>query len=135
VAIYYDRNDIDFRRGTFRVRGDTLDVHPAYRDTAYPGRVLGRHRGSHHRDRPADRRDPGGAAGGSISSGEALCDTQDRLTRPCQDIEAELEARLAELRAQDKLLEAQRLEQRTLYDLEMMRRSATAAASRTTRGT
>ena len=88
----------------------------------HPRRVLGRHGRAHHRDRPPHRRDPGGAAGARhLSRPSTLSRQAEAMTDAIQDIEAELEERLAELRAQDKLLEAQRLEQRTLYDLEMMR--------------
>jgi excinuclease ABC subunit B len=121
VSIYYDRNDVDFRRGTFRVRGDTVDIFPAYRDTAlrieFWGDTIER----------ITEIDP--------LTGEILEERQAVLIYPAKhfvtqaemlnaalvEIEAELEERLAELRAQDKLLEAQRLEQRTNYDLEMMR--------------
>jgi excinuclease ABC subunit B len=121
VSIYYDRNDVDFRRGTFRVRGDTVDIFPAYRDTAlrveFWGDTIER----------ITEIDP--------LTGEILEERQAAFIYPAKhfvtqaemlntalvEIEAELEERLAELRAQDKLLEAQRLEQRTNYDLEMMR--------------
>jgi excinuclease ABC subunit B len=121
VSIYYDRNDVNFRRGTFRVRGDTVDIFPAYRDTAlrieFWGDTIER----------VTEIDP--------LTGEILEERQaayiypakhfvteaEMLTAALTAIEAELEERLAELRAQDKLLEAQRLEQRTNYDLEMMR--------------
>jgi excinuclease ABC subunit B len=121
VSIYYDRNDVDFRRGTFRARGDTVDIFPAYRDTAlrieFWGDTIER----------ITEIDP--------LTGEILEERQAALIYPAKhfvtqaemlnaaliEIEAELEERLAELRAQDKLLEAQRLEQRTNYDLEMMR--------------
>jgi excinuclease ABC subunit B len=121
VAIHYDRNDVAFKRGTFRVRGDTVDIFPAYRDTAvrleFWGDTLDR----------ITEVDP--------LTGEILEERQavqiypakhfvtpvEQMTEALENIEAELEERLAELRSQDKLLEAQRLEQRTLYDIEMMR--------------
>ncbi len=121
VAIHYDRNDVAFKRGTFRVRGDTLDIFPAYRDTAMRVEFWG-----DMVDRITEI-DP--------LTGEILDERQsiqiypakhfvtraEEMTEAIKNIEAELEERLAELRAQDKLLEAQRLEQRTLYDIEMMR--------------
>jgi excinuclease ABC subunit B len=121
VAIYYDRNDVAFKRGTFRVRGDTVDIFPAYRDTAirieFWGDTVER----------ITEIDP--------LTGEILDERQSAYVYPAKHfvtradvlneaigfIEADLAARLEELRAQDKLLEAQRLEQRTMYDLEMMR--------------
>ena len=56
VEIFYERNDIELRRGKFRVRGDTLEVHAGLRRTGLPRRVLRRRGRAHHRDRPADRR-------------------------------------------------------------------------------
>jgi excinuclease ABC subunit B len=121
VAIHYDRNDVAFKRGTFRVRGDTLDVYPAYRDTALRVEFWG------DTVERITEIDP--------LTGEVLEERQAVQIYPAKHfvtraevmneaighIEAELETRLAEFRAQDKLLEAQRLEQRTLYDIEMMR--------------
>jgi excinuclease ABC subunit B len=121
VGIYYDRNDIAFKRGTFRVRGDTVDIFPAYRDTAVrvefwgdtveriteidplTGEILEERQAVH------------------IYPAKHFVTRAEVLNEAIADIEAELQDRLAELRAQDKLLEAQRLEQRTLYDLEMLR--------------
>jgi excinuclease ABC subunit B len=121
VAIYYERNDIDFRRGTFRVRGDTVDIFPAYRDTAMRVEFWG-----DTVDRITEI-DP--------LTGEILDERQSAQIYPAKhfvtraeilnealgEIEEDLQKRLAEFRAQDKLLEAQRLEQRTMYDMEMMR--------------
>jgi excinuclease ABC subunit B len=121
VEIYYDRNDVAFKRGTFRARGDTVDIFPAYRDTAVRVEFFG------DTVERITEIDP--------LTGEILQERQavqifpakhfvtraEQMSQAIQDIQAELETRLAELRAQDKLLEAQRLEQRTLYDIEMMR--------------
>ncbi|MBN1261315.1 MAG: excinuclease ABC subunit UvrB [Anaerolineae bacterium] len=121
VGIYYDRNDLDFRRGTFRARGDVLEIRPAYAETAYrvsfwgdeieriteinplTGEIL---------DTPSELK---------IFPAKHYVTSEAKLKEALVDIEAELEARLAELNAQNKLLEAQRLEQRTRYDLEMIR--------------
>jgi excinuclease ABC subunit B len=121
VDIYYDRNDFDLKRGTFRVRGDTLEIMPAYGDLAYrveffgdeieriteidplTGEILTRH------------------VSLDIYPAKHFITPQEKLAQALEDIEAELEERLAELREQEKLLEAQRLEQRTRYDLEMLR--------------
>jgi excinuclease ABC subunit B len=121
VGIYYDRNDINFKRGTFRVRGDTVDIYPAYRDTAFRVEFWGDTveriteidplTGEILEERQAVQIYP---ARHFVTQAEVLAEA-------IQDIEAELEERLAELRAQDKLLEAQRVEQRTLYDMEMLR--------------
>lgn len=121
VQIHYERNDLDLARGRFRVRGDTLDVRLAYRDFAYriafwgdeieriveidplTGEVLAEH----------DEIE--------IYPAKHFITPQDKLAQAIKDIEAETVARVAELKAQDKLLEAQRLEQRVRYDLEMLR--------------
>ena len=121
VNIYYERNDFDLKRGTFRVRGDTLEVVPAYGETAYRVGFWG---DEIERITEIDR-----------LTGEVLADLDEVQVFPAKhfitpeekreqalaDIEAELELRLAELKAEGKLLEAQRLEQRTQYDIEMIR--------------
>jgi excinuclease ABC subunit B len=121
VAIHYDRNDVGFTRGTFRVRGDTVDIFPAYRDTAVRVEFWG--------DNVERITEIDPLTGEILEERQAIdiypakhfVTTAEALNRAIGRIEDELEERLAELRAQDKLLEAQRLEQRTLYDIEMMR--------------
>lgn len=121
VDIQYVRNDVDFRRGTFRVRGDTVDVFPAYQDTALriefwgdeierlvefdplTGEVLRLHEAV------------------EIYPAKHFVTPEEKLRRAIAAIEQELHERLEELRAQGKHLEAERLRQRTLYDLEMLR--------------
>jgi excinuclease ABC subunit B len=121
VSIYYERNDFDLQRGAFRVRGDTLEVVPAYGEIAYRIGFWG------DEIERITEIDP--------LTGEVLTDLdevqifpakhfitpEDKREEGLADIEAELERRLAELKTQGKLLEAQRLEQRTQYDLEMIR--------------
>jgi excinuclease ABC subunit B len=121
VDIQYTRNDIDFRRGTFRVRGDTVDVFPAYQDTAIRIEFWG-----DEIDRLVEF-DP--LTGEMLRLHEAVeiypakhfVTPEEKLRRAIASIEQELHQRLEELRAQGKLLEAERLRQRTLYDLEMLR--------------
>jgi len=121
VAIHYDRNDVAFKRGTFRVRGDTVDIYPAYRDTAVRVEFWG--------DTVERITEIDPLTGEILEERQAIqiypakhfVTTAEAMTEAIKYIEAELEERLAELNAQDKLLEAQRLEQRTLYDIEMMR--------------
>jgi excinuclease ABC subunit B len=121
VAIHYDRNDISFTRGTFRVRGDTVDIFPAYRDTAVRVEFWGD---------TVERITEIAPLTGEILEERQEIDiypakhfvtTAEAMTRAIVRIEEELEERLAELEAEDKLLESQRLRQRTLYDIEMMR--------------
>ncbi|MEA3459536.1 MAG: excinuclease ABC subunit UvrB [Chloroflexota bacterium] len=121
VDIHYERNDIGFAPGRFRVRGDTLEVFPAYGNMAYRVEFWG-----DEIDRMAEI-DP--------LTGEILAELDylqiypakhfitphEKLDKALVDIKKELKERLAELKVQGKLLEAQRLEQRTRYDLEMLR--------------
>ncbi len=121
VGIHYERNDMDLSLGKFRVRGDTLEIMPAYGHTAYrvefwgdqieriveidalTGEVLLRHQSI------------------DIYPAKHFITPQEKLAVAMEDIGRELEEQLGIFRAQDKLLEAQRLEQRTHYDLEMLR--------------
>jgi excinuclease ABC subunit B len=121
VAIHYDRNDFDLRPGTFRVRGDTLEIAPGYSETAYRVAMFG-----DEIERLVEF-DP--------LTGEVLADVdeialfpakqfvteEDLLKQALHGIEQELEQRITEFQRTDKLLEAQRIEQRTRYDLEMIR--------------
>ncbi|MEW6578855.1 MAG: excinuclease ABC subunit UvrB [Chloroflexota bacterium] len=121
VGIQYGRNDFELKPGTFRVRGDTLEITPAYGTTTYRVAMFG-----DEIERLLEL-DP--------LTGEVLAEhkaikifpakqfvTEDTLLRQAlHDIEQELEGRLAELQAANRLLEAQRLEQRTRYDIEMIR--------------
>jgi excinuclease ABC subunit B len=121
IEIHYERNDLDLGRGKFRVRGDTLDIAPAYGNTAYrveffgdeidriteidtlTGEILAEH--------PAIE----------IYPAKHFITPQDKLEIAIGDIERELETQIATFKEQGKLLEAQRIEQRTKYDLEMLR--------------
>ena len=122
IEIQYERNDIDFSRGTFRVRGDSLDIIPASSSTkgirieffgdeidrirefdVLTGKILG------EREHVA------------IFPASHFAASQETLDKAIKEIEDELEDRLRELTSQDKLLEAQRLRQRTNYDIEMIK--------------
>lgn len=122
VDIQYSRNDIDFQRGTFRVRGDVVEIFPASRDEhcirveffgdeierirevdALTGEILG------------DREHV------AIFPASHFVTREEKMEKAIINIEQELEEQLEKLRDNGKLLEAQRLEQRTRYDLEMMR--------------
>jgi excinuclease ABC subunit B len=120
VDMQYERNDYDFTRGKFRIRGDTLEIQPAYQETALriefwgnkierivevdplTGEVL-----AHH-----DQVD--------IYPAKHFVTSHEKLLAAIEDIKVELEERLKELKNQGKLLEAQRLEARTNYDIEML---------------
>ncbi len=122
VDIQYERNDIDFKRGTFRVRGDVVEIFPVSRDEhcirveffgdeidrirevdALTGEIIG------EREHVA------------IFPASHFVTREEKMRIAIENIEKELEEQLAVLRADNKLLEAQRIEQRTRYDLEMMR--------------
>jgi excinuclease ABC subunit B len=120
VDMQYERNDYDFTRGKFRIRGDTLEIQPAYQETALriefwgdkierivevdplTGEVLA------HRDQV------------DIYPAKHFVTSHEKLLAAIEDIKVELEDRLKELRSRGKLLEAQRLEARTNYDIEML---------------
>jgi excinuclease ABC subunit B len=121
VSIYYERNDFDLKRGTFRVRGDTLEVAPAYGETAYRIGFWG-----DEVERIAEVDTLTGEVLNELDEvqifpAKHFITPEDKREQALADIEAELESRLAELKAQGKLVEAQRLEQRTRYDIEMIR--------------
>nr|WP_106783784.1 excinuclease ABC subunit UvrB [Lysinibacillus timonensis] len=122
VDIQYERNDVNFIRGTFRVRGDVVEIFPASRDEhclrveffgdevdrirevdALTGEIIG------EREHVA------------IYPASHFVTREEKMKKAIENIEKELEEQLAKMRSEDKLLEAQRLEQRTNYDLEMMR--------------
>ncbi len=121
IEIQYTRNDIDFSRGHFRVRGDTIEVFPAYEVNGVRIEMWG---DSIERIRTFDP-----VSGEIVSEIERIAiyparhfvSASETVKRAIVGIEAELRERLPDLRAQGKLLEAQRLESRTLYDLEMLR--------------
>ena len=121
VDIQYSRNDINFTRGTFRVHGDTIEVFPA----AYSERVIRIELFGDEIDRLSEV---------DLMTGEIIAErkhvaiypashyvtTKDKLNLAIERIETELDQQLKLLKSKDRLLEAQRLEQRTRYDIEMM---------------
>ncbi|MFQ5477584.1 MAG: excinuclease ABC subunit UvrB [Candidatus Binatia bacterium] len=121
VDIQYRRSDIDFHRGTFRVRGDVIEIFPVYEDA----RAI---RIEFFDDEVEKIREIDPLRGTVLRTMERLClypashyvTSSENMKKAVESIRQELGDRLRELRAQDKLLEAQRLEQRTLYDLEML---------------
>ena len=121
VDIQYERNDVDFARGRFRVRGDVIEVFPAYEERAVRVELFG-----DEVDRILEL-DP---LTGEVLEEKAVIaiwpakhwvTTEERLERALRSIEEELQERVAWFRQQGKLLEAQRLEFRTRYDLELLR--------------
>ncbi len=121
VDIQYQRNDIDFHRGTFRVRGDVVEIFPAYEDaSALRVEFFGDTIEAITEFDPLRGRNLRGLARVGVYPASHYVTTRDKLEDAVKSIRAELTERLLELRAEDKLLEAQRLEQRTVFDLEML---------------
>jgi excinuclease ABC subunit B len=121
VEIQYERNDIDFSRGTFRVRGDTVEIFPAYeREKAIRVEWFGDEIDAISEVDPLRGKVLRKVDEVSIFPGSHYVTPADRLTKAMTGIKDELRERLVELKAENKLVEEQRLQQRTLYDLEML---------------
>ena len=121
VSIQYDRNDLELRRGTFRVRGDTLQIFPAYAETAYSVEFWGDE---------VERISEFDSLTGEVLLDMAKIDVfparefvtdEAKLAQAINDIEEELTGQIAHFKKEKLLLEAQRIEQRASYDLEMLR--------------
>jgi len=121
VDIQYDRNDVDFKRGTFRVRGDTVELYPAYEQFAYRLELFGDALEAIHLIHPTTGRVLSGVESAFIFPAVHYVAPAETIERAVADIHEELQMRLIELRNAGKLLEAQRLSARTRYDMEMMR--------------
>ena len=119
--LQYDRNDYGMKRGTFRLRGENIEIFPAYSDYGLSIEIL------NDKIKKISEFDP--LTGGTIKTltGSVIYPAKHYMTDPrtyndvFKQIRADLAIRLGQLRSQNKLLEAQRLEQRTNYDLEMIR--------------
>jgi len=121
VDLQYDRNDVDFKRGTFRVRGDTIDLYPAYEEFAYSIQMFGDEIEAIVAMDPLTSEVFGEKQALSIYPAKHHVMSADRIEEALDGIELELTERLAEFKARGKLLEAQRLEARTRFDMEMMK--------------
>jgi len=122
VEIQYQRNDYDFHRGTFRVRGDVVEIFPAYEeDKAIRVEFFGDIVDSIAEIDPLRGRVLKKLRHLNLFPGSHYVTPQEVLKRAAQSIQEELGERLRELQAHRKLLEAQRLEQRTNYDIEMLK--------------
>jgi excinuclease ABC subunit B len=121
VEIQYERNDIDFHRGTFRVRGDVVEIFPPYEDEqALRIEFFGDTIESMTLIDPLRGKKISTVNKTAVYPGSHYVTTRDNLKRAMADIREELALTLAEYKEQNKLLEMQRLEQRTNFDLEMM---------------
>ncbi|MEM6294581.1 MAG: excinuclease ABC subunit UvrB [Myxococcota bacterium] len=121
VQMQYERNDIDFHRGTFRVRGDVVEVFPAYEDdTAIRIEFFGDDVEAIREIDPLRGHPKQSLPRVTLFPASHYVTPGARLRRAVKGIQEELQVRLTELRGSEKLLEAQRLEQRTMFDIEMM---------------
>ena len=122
VAIQYERNDYDFHRGTFRVRGDVVEVFPASGDTtALRIELFGDTVEAIHQIDPLKGQRLARVGQVAIYPASHYVTPEDQLERAIEGIKEELAERLEFFRSTNRLLEAQRLEQRTLFDIEMLR--------------
>ncbi|MDT8304631.1 MAG: excinuclease ABC subunit UvrB [Anaerolineae bacterium] len=121
VDIQYERNDLELRRGVFRVRGDTLQILPAYAETAYSVEFWGDEVDRISEFNPLTGEVLAEHVGVEIFPAKQFITDEAKLRQAILDIEEELEERLAYFREQKMYLEAQRIEQRTRYDLEMLK--------------
>jgi excinuclease ABC subunit B len=121
ASIQYSRNDLDLGRGKFRVKGDVLEIGPAYEDRIIRIEFFGDEIDAVRYVDPITGATLQSMDGVSIYPAKHFVTPEDRVEEACQDIQNELKDRLEELEKEGKLLEAQRLEQRTRYDLEMIR--------------
>ena len=121
VEIRYERNDIEFTRNTFRVRGDTVEIYPVY----WSGRAIRVEFFGDEIDRISEINAVTGIPERvvnhvAIYPASHYVASRDKMNRAILEIEAEMEEREAWFKAHDKLLEAQRIRQRTMYDIEML---------------
>lgn len=121
VQMQYTRNDMAFTRGTFRVRGDTVEIIPVYEELAVRIEFFGDEIDSISLLHPLTGKVIRESDHAHIFPASHYVAGPERMERAMASIKVELDERLAQLRDQNKLLEAQRLEMRTTFDLEMMR--------------
>ncbi len=121
VEVQYSRNDLSFTRGTFRVRGDTVEIFPMYEELAIRVEMFGDEIERLYYLHPLTGEVIREVDEVFVFPATHYAAGPERMERATRGIEAELADRLAELEGQNKLLEAQRLRMRTTYDLEMMR--------------
>ncbi len=120
VNIHYQRNDVNLEPGVFRVRGDTIEIFPMYEEEAIRVELFGEDIEKISVFDPLTMKTKSNYDQYFIYPAKHFVTTRDNINRAIGDIRAELHTRLTDLRKNNKLLEAQRLEQRTLFDIEMM---------------
>lgn len=120
VSMQYERNDFDFKRGTFRLRGDAIEIWPAYRQTALRIELFGNEIDEILEIMPLTGEILAKFDHMAVFPATHFVLNEDTKASALEGIRKELQLRLEELRGQNRLLEAQRLESRTKYDLEMI---------------
>ena len=120
VDIHYSRNDTAFERGIFRVRGDVVDIYPAYLDTALRVEFFGDEIDSLKKIDPLTGEKLGSLDRFDLYPASGFITPRESIERAIPDIRKELEDRVAELESQNKLVEAQRIRMRTEQDLDML---------------
>ncbi|MET1053471.1 MAG: excinuclease ABC subunit UvrB [Mycetocola sp.] len=120
ISMQYNRNDVDFSRGNFRVRGDTIEIIPVYEELAIRIEMFGDEIEGLYSLHPLTGDVVRKLESVSVFPGSHYVASTDVMQRAIGTIQEELEVRLADLEKQGKLLEAQRLRMRTMFDLEMM---------------
>jgi excinuclease ABC subunit B len=121
VSVQYSRNDIDLKRGNFRVRGDVVEIGPAYEDRLVRVEFFGDEIEAIRYIDPVTGEILNNVDKLNIYPARHFVTPEDTLADACDDIDAELKRRVVELENNSKLIEAQRIDQRTRYDLEMLR--------------
>ncbi len=121
VSVQYSRNDIDLKRGNFRVRGDVVEIGPAYEDRIVRVEFFGDEIEAIRYLDPITSEVLSTVSGLNIYPARHFVTPKDTLEFACDDIDIEMQKRVIELEGNSKLIEAQRIEQRTRYDLEMLR--------------
>jgi excinuclease ABC subunit B len=121
VSVQYSRNDIDLKRGNFRVRGDVVEIGPAYEDRIVRVEFFGDEIEAIRYVDPVTGEILHTVGGLNIYPARHFVTPEDTLQDACNDIDEELKQRIVELETNGKLIEAQRIDQRTRYDLEMLR--------------
>src|SRR5690606_21682317 len=119
-AMQYERNDYNFSRGTFRVRGDTIEIIPVYEELAIRIEMFGDEIEALYALHPLTGDVIKTMDAVSVFPATHYAASPDTMKRAIESIKVELKDRLAELERQGKLLEAQRLRMRTTFDIEMM---------------
>ncbi len=121
IDLQYQRNDMDFKRGTFRVRGDTIEIWPAYEEFAYRIELWGDDVERVEMINPTSAESLAADTQMFLYPAVHYVMPEEKIAGALDGIETELNERLIELKRQGKLFEAQRLQARTKYDLEMIR--------------